>query len=236
MTESTRLSKRVVELARCSRSEAERYIEDGWVRVDGVVVELPQFPIVEQKVELDPSATLAPKEPATLLFHKPAGMTELAALALVTKETRWADDTSGVRHLGRHLSHLAPVLPLEPFSSGLCIFTQDARVARRLLDDVGRIEQELIAEVEGKIMHGGLERLGFCLDHAGRALPPIKVSWQNEDRLRFPAKAPQPGQIALMCEQVGLKLLSLKRIRVGAVPLKKMPVGTWRHLPVSERF
>ena len=73
MTEPVRLAKRVVALAQCSRREAEQYIEGGWVRVDGVVVEEPQFMVDAQHVELDPQAKLAPAEPATLVLHKPAG-------------------------------------------------------------------------------------------------------------------------------------------------------------------
>jgi len=39
-----------------------------------------------------------------------------------------------------------------------------------------------------------------------------------------------------MCEQVGLKVISIKRLRIGRIPLRKMPAGQWRYLPVSERF
>ena len=50
MTEPVRLAKRVAALAQCSRREAEMYIEGGWVRVDGVTVEEPQFKVLEQHV------------------------------------------------------------------------------------------------------------------------------------------------------------------------------------------
>ena len=65
MTESLRLAKRVVALAQCSRREAEQYIEGGWVRVDGIVVEEPQFMVDTQSVEIDPAAKLAPLEAVT---------------------------------------------------------------------------------------------------------------------------------------------------------------------------
>ena len=45
-----RLAKRVAELVPCSRREAEQYIEGGWVRVDGSVVEEPQFRVLQQKI------------------------------------------------------------------------------------------------------------------------------------------------------------------------------------------
>ena len=73
MSEPIRLSKRLIELVGCSRREAELFIEGGWVTVDGVVVEEPQFKVAEQRVELLPGAALTPIEPVTLLLHKPVG-------------------------------------------------------------------------------------------------------------------------------------------------------------------
>ena len=63
MSDSVRLAKRVAELARCSRSEAEQYIEGGWVTVDGHVVEQPQHMVAGERVELDPGARLEAAEP-----------------------------------------------------------------------------------------------------------------------------------------------------------------------------
>ena len=53
-----RLAKRVAAMMACSRREAEQYIAGGWVRVDGKVVEEPQFRVLQQKVEIDRDASL----------------------------------------------------------------------------------------------------------------------------------------------------------------------------------
>ncbi len=71
MTESIRLAKRLAEIVPCSRREAELYIAGGWVTVDGLVVEEPQFRVSQQKVELHPAAILVPAEPVTIVFHQP---------------------------------------------------------------------------------------------------------------------------------------------------------------------
>ena len=73
MSEPVRLARRVAELAGCTRADAEQYIRNGWVRVDGQVVEAPQHRVSGERVELDPDATLEAVEPATILLHKPAG-------------------------------------------------------------------------------------------------------------------------------------------------------------------
>jgi len=238
--DTERLSKRVAALAGCSRSEAEQYIEGGWVSVDGVVVEEPQRKVGSESITIDPDAKLRASEPATMLFHKPAGLDLFAAPddagAALSPANRWTGDASGVRPLKRHFQRLTPLMPIEPEASGLVVLSQDGRVWRRLTEDADAIEQEFIVEVDGEIAPYGLSRLNSGLTWHGRALPPCKVSWQNEIRLRFAIKAVRRGQLRFMCEQVGLQVVAIRRLRIGKIPLGKMPVGEWRYLPAAERF
>ncbi|MDB5871223.1 MAG: RNA-binding protein [Ramlibacter sp.] len=237
MAEPIRLAKRVAAMLPCSRREAEQYIEGGWVRVDGQVIEEPQFRVGEgQKVELDAGATTATLEPVTLLLHKPAGASDEQAQAMLQPAARAPDDDSGVRSVKRHFSQLAVLLPLPPPASGLAVFSQDRRIVRKLTEDALSIEQELIAQVSGTIVPDGLARLSHGLAFEGRPLPPIKVSWQNETRLRFALKGIPPYLVPWMCEQVGLRLEALKRIRLGRLPMAGLAPGQWRYLRPGERF
>ena len=75
---------------------------------------------------------------------------------------------------------------------------------------------------------------GLALD--GRWLKPARVSWANEDQLRFVLREGRKRQIRRMCELVGLEVLGLKRVRIGSVVLGKLPAGQWRYLRPDERF
>lgn len=236
MSDPIRLDKCVAALAGCSRSEAQQYIEGGWVSVDGTVVEEPQALATPGQVSLAADARLGAIEPATLLLHKPAGMGIEEAMALVTPATRSALDMTGIGLLRRHLLRLNPLMPLEDAASGLLVLSQDGRVIRRLNDDANAIEQEFVVEVRGELQPYGMARLAHGLAYRQRALPPCKVSWQNEDRLRFAIKGVQPGQLQAMCGEVGLQVTSLRRLRIGSVSLGKMDVGQWRRLPAGKRF
>jgi 23S rRNA pseudouridine2604 synthase len=243
MTEPVRLARRVAELRGCTRAEAEQYIRNGWVSVDGVVVEAPQHRVADEDVRVDPQARLEQVEPATMVLHKPAGLDLAgeAAQAPVREDSQWPDDDSGVRRLQRHFQRLQPLLPLEPRASGLQVFSQDGRVQRRLLEDGALIEQEFVVQVAGRIQDDGLARLAHGLVYRGRALPPCKVSWQSEARLRFAIKAVEAGQLADMCAQVGLEVEAIRRLRIGRIGLGKgpagaMPAGQWRYLRPGERF
>ena len=233
MLEPVRLAKRLAEMLPCSRREAEQYIEGGWVTVDGVVIEEPQFRVLHQTIELSKNASLLAPTAVTLLLHKPAGFQADLNLA-----TRAAEDRSGTTLLKKHLS-AEMVTQLALPASGLVVFTDDWHVARKLVEDVATLEHEVVVEVSGNIKPGGLERLNR-VDHGltfnGRLLPPAKVSWQSEARLRFALKGEQPGQIAYFCESVGLSVNGMKRLRIGRVTLSKLPVGQWRYLLPTERF
>ena len=249
MTEPVRLSKRLAEMLACSRREAEQYIEGGWVSVDGLVVEEPQFRVADQKVELSPDASLLATTAVTLLLHKPADYEARAqasgdagvqtAAQLLTAANQSTLDRSNIRPLKKHFTSAELATPLATAASGLVVFTQDWRVLRKLREDARLLEHEVVVEVSGQIKPGGLERLNR-IDHGlryeGALLTPAKVSWQSETRLRFALKGEVPGQIAYMCESVGLQVEAMKRLRVGRISLAQLAPGHWRYLMPYERF
>lgn len=250
-----RLAKRVAALLPCSRHEAEQYVEGGWVKVNGQVVEEPMFRVSNQQVEIDPHASLMEPRLVTLLLHKPAGFDTLAAPGqsnarvkpaqqLLTPATHAVDDASGTRILKRHFAKLDACVPLDSAASGLVVFTQDWRVLRKLTEDAAAMEQELIVEVAGAaagvVPAESWQRLNQGLTVDGQALPPVKVSLnstgESSTKLRFAHKGVHPGLIAYLCERVGLRIVSMKRVRIGRVALAQLPVGQWRYLQAHERF
>lgn len=250
-----RLAKRVAAMLACSRREAEQYIEGGWVRVDAQVVEEPQFRVSRQKIEIDKNASLMAAVPVTLLLHKPPGYddgaeapagprptpkTPSATRQLLQAGTRDPDDPSGIHLLKRHFAALTSPVPLETGASGLLVFTQDWRVARKLTEDASVIEHEIIVEIAGVVPPDTLARLNHGLSSDAQPLPRVKVSVnssnEGKSKLRFAVKGTHPGLLAYLCERVNLKILSMKRIRIGRVAMSHLPVGHWRYLQPHERF
>ena len=244
MEESLRLSKRMAELGLCSRREADEYIEQGWVQVDGVVVDtLGSRVLPSQRIELDKRALLAQTQRVTVLMNKPigfvSGQAEQAykpASVLFTPENRWAGDRSGIEFTRRQLNGLAPAGRLDIDSTGMLILTQDGRVAKMLIGDESRVEKEYLVRIQGQLSDDGMRLLNHGLSLDGVVLRPAKVSWQNEDQLRFVLREGRKRQIRRMCELVGLRVVGLKRIRIGRIPLADLPVGQWRYLRPDEKF
>ena len=239
-----RLSKRMSELGLCSRREADEWIENGWVKVDGVVVNTLGVRVSpEARIEIDPAATRHQSEQVTILLNKPIGYVSgqaedgyQPAMVLICPENRWSGDTSPIRFKPSHLRGLAPAGRLDIDSTGLLVFTQDGRVARRLIGQDSEVEKEYLVRVEGALSEEGMRRLQHGLELDGVRLKPARVSWQNEHQLRFVLREGRKRQIRRMCELVGLTVTGLKRVRSGSVPLGPLPVGQWRYLRPDERF
>lgn len=239
MSEPVRLSKRLIKLINCSRNEADKYIQGGWVLVDGKIVDTPQFMVQQQKIELHADATLAQVVPMTILLHSSVRFdvsNPTAAKQLITTTSHTMDDRADIRTLKRHFVGLKPTAPLEAGATGLMVFTQDGRVEHRLVKDTRKNEQEYIVKVKGKMEPEGLNQLNHDMKLNGWPLPRAKVSWQNENRLRFALKNVRPGQIEFMCQSVGLTVETMLRLRIGRVSMAKLPPGQWRYLPVGELF
>jgi 23S rRNA pseudouridine2604 synthase len=242
--DAPRLSKRMSELGLCSRREADEWIEAGWVRVDGAVVNTLGARVAPQaKIEIDPAARAQQRELVTILLNKPVGYVSgqaedghPPASVLLRPEHRWEDDPAPVRFKPAHLRGLAPAGRLDIDSTGLLVFTQDGRIARRLIGRDSEIEKEYLVRVEGRLSEDGLRRLRHGLELDGVTLKPAQVSWQNEEQLRFALREGRKRQIRRMCEQVGLRVTGLKRVRTGGVPLGKLPPGKWRYLRRDEVF
>ena len=239
-----RLSKRMSELGLCSRREADEWIENGWVKVDGKVIDVLGVRVSPlARIEVAKAAAQHQSELVTILLNKPVGYVSgqaedghTPASALITPQNRWADDPSQTTFKPSHLRGLAPAGRLDIDSTGLLVFTQDGRVAKRLIGNHSDVEKEYLVRVEGKLDEAGMKLLQHGLELDGVKLKPAKVSWQNEDQLRFVLREGRKRQIRRMCELVGLVVTGLKRVRTGSVSLGPLPVGQWRYLRRDEKF
>jgi 23S rRNA pseudouridine2604 synthase len=242
--EAPRLSKRLGELGLCSRREADAWIENGWVKVDGRVVDTLGVRVSRQaRIEIDPAATRRQDEQVTILLNKPIGYVSgqaedgyRPAAVLITPGNRWSGDDAPIRFRPEHLRGLAPAGRLDIDSTGLLVFTQDGRIAKQLIGSESRVEKEYLVRVSGALSDDGLRLLRHGLELDGVTLRPALVSWQNADQLRFVLREGRKRQIRRMCALVGLEVTGLKRVRSGDVMLGDLPPGRWRYLGRDERF
>lgn len=246
-----RLSKRISELGLASRREADEWIAKGWVKVDGQTIDqlgTRVFPY--QRIELDTRARAEQNSRVTILINKPLGYVSgqaedgyEPAKVLINAQNHWIGDSNKLRFHPSMLKSLVPAGRLDINSTGLLVLTQDGRIAKQIIGESSTVEKEYIvrvAQVNGRpnkeFEPEKLKLLNHGLKLDGKPLLPAEVSWLNEDQLKFILHEGRNRQIRRMCELVGLKVLQLKRVRIGSVKLGKLPVGKWRYLNQEESF
>jgi len=250
-----RLSKLMSEQGLSSRREADDWITQGWVSVDGeVVTELGTRILPTQTISIDPMASAQQAMRVTILLNKPIGYVSAQAedghepaVVLIRPENRWAEDTLPWQLTRGHLHKLAPAGRLDIDSTGMLVLTQDGRIARHIIGEDALVEKEYLVRVvsmaqpeEENVMAVTPPEAIAAMQHGlwldDQALKHAKVSWQNEQQLRVVLREGKKRQIRRMCELVGLKVTGLKRVRMGKIVLGKLPLGQWRFLRPDEQF
>ena len=248
--EPVRLSKLMTERGICSRREADDYIAQGLVFVNGERVQTLGVKFTRDvKIELAAKAQQKQDDLVTVILNKPIGYVSSQpepgyqpAIQLLTEEN-FAGYGNNKKTLTPHLipSHLkglAVAGRLDIDSQGILIFTQDGRLAKKLIGENSGVEKEYLVRVRGQefftneklaLLRHGLELDGKILKHA-------LVEWVNNDQLRFILTEGRKRQVRRMCEAVGLEVKGLKRVRIGKLMLGHLPEGQWRFLESTEQI
>lgn len=253
-----RLSKLMSQKGLSSRREADSLIQRGLVLVNGLqITELGTKVNPNSTVTLASEAMQEQKELVTIILNKPIGYVSAQpepgyepAIRLIQPDTQFFDDENKdhtLQYKNRKLKmgdlkNIAVTGRLDIDSQGLLIFTQDGRLAKKIIGENSNIEKEYIVRVEYQMQKSPqsifpkekLQLLNFGLSIDGEELKRAKVEWINDDQLRFILREGKKRQIRKMCEQVDLKVVGLKRVRVGNLKLGKLPEGQWRFLDSNE--
>lgn len=235
-----RLSKLMAQKGICSRREADDYISRGLVMVDGIKVDQLGTKVDPlAKISLQAEALKQQKKLATIILNKPVGYVSAQpeppyepAIRLIKPENQM-EGTKG-RLSPENLKGLAVAGRLDIDSQGLLLFTQDGRIAKKIIGEESKLEKEYLVRVKGDLSDEGLKLLNFGLELDGKKLKPAQVSWLNADQLKFILREGKKRQIRRMCELVGLKVIGLKRVRIGKLKLGHLPEGQWRFVDEDE--
>jgi len=238
--ELVRLSKLMAQRGVCSRREADAFIEQGLVSVNGVVMDRLGVKVApDVEITLAPQAAKQQRKLITIILNKPVGYVSAQpepgytpAIKLITVANQFGKGNK--RLAPEHLKGLAVAGRLDIDSHGLLLFTQDGRLAKKSIGEESRVEKEYIVRVRGSLPEDKLRLLRGGLELDGRPLKPAQVEWINRDQLRFVLREGRKRQIRRMCDLVGLKVTGLKRVRIGKIKLGDLPEGKWRFLRLEE--
>jgi len=237
--EPQRVNRWLAQSGVCSRREAEALISQGLVSIDGEpVADLGRKIAPGQTLVLADAAQLRLENALTVLLHKPRGVVsaqpepgQTPAIRLLTREALVGESSI----IPARDSKLAPVGRLDLDSRGLLLLSDDGVVAKAVIGPDAELEKEYRVAVIGEISEAKLALLRHGLELDGRRLRPAEVSIISDQRLSIVLREGRNRQIRRMCDLVGLKVVDLFRVRVGALWLGTLPEGRWRVLTAEER-
>lgn len=223
-----RLQKIISACGECSRRSAEKLIESGKVRVNGVVASIGDKADSERDVIEVNGKVISGGERYYIMLNKPRGyITTL-------------DDEHGRKTVSELVdvgARIYPIGRLDYNSEGLLLMTNDGELTYKLTHPSHDIPKGYIVTVRGKL-EDALTVLKSPIEIDGRMTRSADVTVLRENSegglLHITIREGRNRQIRRMCEAANLRVVRLKRVTIGDLVLEKMPAGRWRHLTESE--
>jgi 23S rRNA pseudouridine2605 synthase len=221
-----RLAKHLAHAGVASRRAAEVLVAEGRVTVDGEVVRDPARDVTgEEAIAVDGEAVRAPGARVVYALHKPAGVVSTAR------------DTHGRRtvvDMVPSAQRLYPVGRLDADTTGLILLTNDGDLAHALTHPRFEVPRTYRARVEGRPGERALQalRTGVELDDGRTA--PARVRLVGPHELELTIHEGRKHQVRRMCEAVGHRVVALRRIAFGPLPLGDLSTGHHRRLTAAE--
>nr|WP_297180745.1 pseudouridine synthase [uncultured Agathobaculum sp.] len=225
-----RLQKILAQAGLCSRREAEKWMLDGRVTVNGRAASPgDRADLKRDKVLVDGKPIGMAEEKRYLMLYKPRGYVS-------TRKDERGRKT--VADLVRDCkARVVPVGRLDYNSEGLLLLTNDGELVHALTHPRHEVEKHYEVRVRGRL--DNLAKLSEPMEIDGYRIRPATVTVLEQDeqsaKLRLTIHEGRNRQIRKMCEQCGLEVRRLKRVAVGALSLDpRLKSGAWRDLTADE--
>ena len=224
--EKIRLNKFISDSGVCSRREADKFIEQGHVYVNGRRAAVGDQVSPRDKVLFNGNLVEAKEgtDFAFLAFNKPVGI-------ISTTEIGVKD--SIIDYIGYH-ERIFPIGRLDKDSQGLIFLTNNGDIVNKILRAGNRHEKEYIVTVNKPITDEFIEKMGNGVPILGEMTKKCKVQKESVYTFRIILIQGLNRQIRRMCEYFGYEVTKLERIRIMNISLKGLPLGEWRQLEANE--
>lgn len=223
---STRLNKYISESGICSRREADRYIEQGNVFINGKRAKVGDQVFPGDKVKVN-GQSIEPQDAEQLIFialNKPVGIVS----------TTESNEKNNIVDFVNHSTRIFPIGRLDKDSQGLIFLTSNGDLVNKILRAGNKHEKEYLVTVNKPITDAFIEGLGNGVPMLGVMTKKCKVNKESPFVFRITLIQGLNRQIRRMCEHFNYEVTKLERIRIMNVSLKGLPLGEWRDLDENE--
>lgn len=218
------LNKYISDTGFCSRRQADLYIEQGRVTINGKEAVKGNRVREGDEVHVDGERLKSKKNTVYLALNKPKG---------ITCTTDQKDKTNVIDFVG-YKSRIFPIGRLDKLSEGLLFLTNDGDIVNKILRAGNRHEKEYVVVVDKPFTATFVQQMSSGVRILGTKTLPCFVKQEGADRFRIVLTQGLNRQIRRMCETLGYSVKSLKRIRIMNITLAGLATGKWRYFTAEE--
>jgi 23S rRNA pseudouridine2604 synthase len=225
-TQSTRLNKYISESGICSRREADRYIEQGNVFINGKRATIGDQVVAGDVVKVN-GQLIEPRNEEDLVFialNKPVGIVS----------TTEDGERDNIVDFVNHSSRIFPIGRLDKDSQGLIFLTNHGDLVNKILRAGNDHEKEYLVTVNKPVTDDFIRGMGAGVPILGTVTKKCKVKKEAPFTFRITLIQGLNRQIRRMCEYFGFEVTKLERTRIMNVSLSGIPQGEWRDLTDDE--
>mmetsp|Transcript_13559 Transcript_13559/g.28038 ORF Transcript_13559/g.28038 Transcript_13559/m.28038 type:complete len:311 (-) Transcript_13559:2090-3022(-) len=255
------LNKLMAQNGLCSRKEADLYLANGWIRMNGEILTKEKHIKVDASkivtLELTDEGKRDQSQRATILIHKPSSIVscqpeseeQIPAVQLLTADRQYMGGSRNPNYQKepkvnpnnyhpRFQKNWRVAGRLDQDSTGLLVLTQSGQIARQIIEEGSTMEKEYLVRIPGNTpnLAGKIEQLRKGVVHDGERLEAASVDQVFTNQLRIVLTAGKKHHIRRMFRALNCQVQALKRVRIGKVVLGDLPVGQWRYLGRQESF
>ncbi len=220
----TRLNKYLSEIGYCSRREADRLIEQGLVKVNGVIASIGLQVEDDAEILIDDKPIKKQHRSIYLVLNKPVG---------ITSTTDPKDPTNVIDYL-KFPTRIFTIGRLDKDSEGLLLLTNDGDIVNKILRSDNNHEKEYVVTVDKPITSMFLQSMRSGVDILGTTTKKAKVKQLNKYQFNITLTEGMNRQIRRMCSQLGYKVEKLVRVRIMNITNDNLALGSWRYLTKDE--
>lgn len=218
------LNKYISETGLCSRREADKLIEAGRVKINGVVARKGNRATTSDKVYVDDALITNKTKPVYIALNKPVGI-------VCTTDQREPDNI--IDYLA-YQERIFPIGRLDKMSQGLILLTNDGDIVNKILRAGNYHEKEYIVTVNNPIDSSFLKSMSAGVPILDTVTNPCKVTKLDEFTFKIILTQGLNRQIRRMCEYLDYHVRSLNRVRIMNISLDGIAYDTWRYLTEKE--
>lgn len=222
--DSINLNKYISSTGICSRREAEKFISEGRVTINGKPTQLGNRVFEGDIVKIDGKPLKSKPKTLYIALNKPVGI-------VCTTDSK--ERKNIVKFVG-HPQRLFPIGRLDKPSEGLIFLTNDGDIVNKILRAGNNHEKEYIVSVNKPISERFITRMSNGIPILGTVTKKCKVEKLNETTFKIILTQGLNRQIRRMCEYLGYDVTKLKRTRIMNVALGTLKTGEWRELTSEE--